>query len=162
MRGTSRVCQRESNGSSCDVDSDVFQWLIQCEGEGLLRSRISCSLKNCHLTELRERGEKWATYSAISILQTIVQSYKSHYIHWTVESYQSWSWGVKDNICGLRKLWFGNMNGLASRGQSYVFVVVKGSSSEGTTASAKWCSNEERHLWRSVNVTVIPTAAMPK
>lgn len=57
MRGTSRVCQCESNGCSCNVDSDVFQCLIQCDGEGLLRSRISCSLKNCHLTELRERGK---------------------------------------------------------------------------------------------------------
>ncbi len=55
---TCRVGQCESNGCSCDVESDIFQRFIQHEGEGLLLPRVPYTLKNCHLMKRGEQEEQ--------------------------------------------------------------------------------------------------------
>lgn len=72
----------------------------------------------------------------------------------TAQSYQSWSGCVKDDVCGLRQLTLWHLDGLASRGQSQIFVVLKGRSSEGTSTPPTILSNAERHLWRLFNPKV--------
>lgn len=157
---TCRVGQCESNGFSCDVDSDIFQRFIYYKGKGLLLPRAPCSLKNCHLMESGEKEEQQGWFT--SLLFKLVQWRKTLHLPQIVQtvptalSYQSWSGCVKDDICGLRQLFLGHLDGLTSRGQSQVLVVIKASSSEGTTTPRTTGRHEKWHLWRSFNVEINP------
>ena len=154
---TCRVGQCESNGFSCDVDSDIFQRFIYYKGKGLLLPRAPCSLKNCHLMESGGQEEQHA-WIYISTFQTGPMkedlALASEVAIRTALSYQSWCGCVKDDICGLRQLFLGHLDGLASRGQSQVLVVFKACSSEGTTMSGTTPRHEKWHLWRSFDVEI--------
>lgn len=157
---TCRVGQCEDNGFSCDVDSDIFQRFIYYKGKGLLLPRAPCSLKNCHLMESGEKEEQQGWFT--SLLFKLVQWRKTLHLPQIVQtvptalSYQSWSGCVKDDICGLRQLFLGHLDGLASRGQSQVLVVIEASSSEGTTTPRTTARHEKWHLRRSFNVEINP------
>lgn len=144
-RATCRVGQCKSNGWSCDVYSDVMKRFVQHEGESLFLPRVSCLLKDGHLRQNGERGGWMISFPhAGSTTEGLLHALAyTGWTSWTAESYQSWSRGVEDDICGLRQLSLGHLDGLASRGQSQVLVVFKGSSSDGTASPPPGLSKKE-------------------
>lgn len=101
--------------------------------------------------ELSPDGEKNESKMDFKLIQPWQAWYITLVDLFELQSYQSWSGCVKDDVCGLRQLSLWHLDDLTSGDQSQVVVLCKGIISERTSTPPSRWGKEIRHLWRLLN-----------